>query len=124
MPIRPHIVPRCFFPWALAVIAVTCLGLAPRQIIESQESLVMPFGDKAQHFIVYSVLSVSGMAAFRRGIHGLAAAASMLLHGVLLECLQTTMNNGREFEGSDIAFDALGVICGIAARLAARRARL
>jgi VanZ family protein len=112
-----------FIVWLIALLIVTALSLAPRELLDENPSIFDSISDKAQHLLAYCGLAVLALGAFRSKAVALPAAVAMLPHGIMLEFLQSAMHMRRNFEIADIVFDGIGVLCGVMAGLLLRRYR-
>lgn len=98
-----------------ALPAVFWLGLALTTVVGLMPGSSLPqallFWDKAQHGIAYSLLAMSGALAFPRTLTKLCLA--LVVHGVLLELLQSLFCRGRYGDVYDILADSIGVFIGL-----------
>jgi hypothetical protein len=107
--------------WLAALAAVAAVSLMPGPVINASTSFLDFIGDKGEHLAAYAVLAALAMGVFARLRTAVLAAALMAAYGVLLEFLQAAIAFERLFELGDMAFNAVGVLCGILAGLVLRR---
>jgi hypothetical protein len=104
--------------WLAAMAAVIVGELLPA----TSEPIVLigelGVSDKVIHFAAYALLAFIPVLAFRLRT-GLLCAVAMIALGVALEFAQR-LSPGRMFEVADMVANALGVLAGAAAALAAR----
>lgn len=91
----------------LGLALTTLVGLLPGSSLPQ----ALLFWDKAQHGIAYSLLALCGGLAFPRALAKLCLA--LVLHGALLELLQSLFCRGRYGDAYDILADSLGVFIGL-----------
>jgi VanZ family protein len=72
---------------------------------------VFEFWDKAQHALAYAVLAVIGCYAFSPRAQ--LVAFGLLIHGALIEVLQSTLTTTRFGDVTDWFADAFGIFVGI-----------
>ena len=99
--LRPHFLLRV--GWSLAMAAVTVLALLPLAHLQYP---VFDWWDKAQHALVFAVLS--GWAWLAWPAAGWRVALAMLAYGAGLELAQWAVG-WRFAEWADLAADAVGV---------------
>lgn len=99
-----------FFFAGLAV--VTLLALMPGTSVPS----VLQFWDKAQHSIAFSGLSVTGCLAFPTRVK--RVGLGLLVHGALIEVMQSALTAARVGDVSDWLADGVGVVVGVCLYLA------
>jgi VanZ family protein len=104
--------------WALAVAVVVTGSVLPGDSAALRLLATLNLSDKVEHFAAY------GLLLFLPGLHekasGLVAhALGAVSLGIILEFIQL-LCPGRSFELGDMAADAAGVCCGLAAGLMLR----
>ena len=109
--------PHLFF---LTLVLVTILALIPAPSVPQ----AVQFWDKAQHALAFAVLAVTGCCAFPSRAR--LVTAGLLVHGALIEVLQSTLTTTRFGDIYDWYSDALGILVGfgffvlVVSRFAAR----
>jgi VanZ family protein len=85
---------------------VTLLGLMPGSSLPQ----ALLFWDKAQHGLAFALLAILGCLAFPRFLS--AVLLGLILHGAVIEILQTLLQLGRYADPYDWLADSLGVLLG------------
>jgi len=98
--------PMFFF---VGVIFTTIMALLPSPQVPG----VLQFWDKAQHFLAYTVLSVTGSLAFPKKLA--LVSLGLMIHGALVEIMQLTLTTTRSGEVLDWLADGIGILTGIVA---------
>ena len=93
--------------FALELLAATWLFLVPSTSVPS----TLQFWDKAQHGLMFLVLSSTGCWAYRGRWR--SVGIGLLLYGGLIEVLQATLTATRYGDMQDGFADAAGIILGI-----------
>ncbi|QCN97406.1 hypothetical protein D3093_19385 (plasmid) [Azospirillum argentinense] len=101
--------------WPVAIFCITALALQPGGGPPEEFGI-----DKGAHAIAFLVLASLPVVSFHPLWLGIPAALSMVLHGILIEILQSFVP-GRTASAEDALADAVGVALGIAVGLAARK---
>lgn len=68
------------------------------------------FWDKAQHGLAFALLALIGCFAFPRSLA--AVSMGLILHGAIIEVLQSLLQLGRYGDVFDSLADTLGVLIG------------
>ena len=68
------------------------------------------FWDKAQHGLAFALLAFIGCFAFPRSLA--AVSMGLILHGAIIEVLQSLLQLGRYGDVYDSLADTLGVLIG------------
>jgi len=105
MHFEKHRTVKVFF-WA-ALASSYILAVLPQEDMPK----LTPFGDKSNHFLAFSVLTILLLRAYR--IRYRNAFAWMLLYGVFIEVSQLFTLN-RSSEVLDVLADSIGIVMGIA----------
>jgi len=95
--------PHLFF---LALVLFTILALIPAPSVPQ----AIQFWDKAQHTLAFAVLAVIGCCAFPSRVK--LVAVGLLVHGALIEVLQSTLTTTRFGDIFDWFSDAIGILVG------------
>ncbi len=100
---------------SLWVIVVIVLSLMPKSSLGIERVKLFKHSDKIVHFIMYAVLAILSIMAFKKGKNCRAdclaiISISSLSLGVIMEFLQEYLEIGRTFDTFDILANAAGVI--------------
>ena len=88
----------------LELIVVTVLSLIP--VASVPEGIV--FWDKAQHFIEFFVLTITGSFGYPRSIHRIMVG--LLIYGASIELAQKYLTLTRSGDVLDLFADGLGIL--------------
>ncbi len=91
--------------WA-GLVLVTLLGLMPGSSLPQ----ALLFWDKAQHGLAFALLALIGCFTFPRRLT--AVLLGLILHGAVIEVLQSLLQLGRYGDVYDSLADTLGVLIG------------
>lgn len=95
--------------WALMIAAVVAGSLAPA---DDLPQIRFPGADKLQHLLGYAVLSgYAAMLFASRGARA-AAAAGLLLLGILIEGAQSALTASRQADPADLLANLAGIALG------------
>lgn len=95
--------------WALMIAAVAAGSLAPA---DDLPQIRFPGADKLQHLLGYAVLSgYAAMLFASRGARG-AAAAGLVLLGILIEGAQSALTASRQADPADLLANLAGIALG------------
>ena len=75
--------------------------------------------DKVQHALAFTVLTITGSLAFPKKTK--VVYVGLMLYGVCIEIIQSTLTTTRFGEASDLLADSVGVMVGIIIYLAVRK---
>jgi VanZ family protein len=107
--------------WLRRVIAIFYMGiialLSLMPVSDLPHFTIFPFIDKIVHLSMYFGLSILLCWSFevnrKKMLPLYALLAGVFLWGVLMEILQRTMHNGRNFEFRDMIANLTGAILGL-----------
>ncbi|MSP86542.1 MAG: hypothetical protein EXR42_03965 [Methylotenera sp.] len=69
------------------------------------------FWDKAQHTLAFAILAIVGGLAFPQKVN--LVVVGLIMHGALIEILQSTLTTTRFGDPLDWATDSIGVLIGL-----------
>ena len=101
--------------WSI-VLCIIILSLLPGSSLPKYNWMNILAIDKIWHFLFYGSAAWSFMKYYtmRNQFMDLVfVGISLLLLGIMLECLQYLMRQGRNFDLFDILANGVGVFCGI-----------
>jgi VanZ family protein len=93
--------------FALELLAATWLSLVPVTVVPA----TLQFWDKAQHGLMFLVLSSTGCWAYRGRWR--SVGIGLLLYGGLIEVLQATLTATRYGDLQDWLADGMGISLGV-----------
>lgn len=100
--------------FAVACAVVAWLSLSPSETLPQG----LTFWDKAEHALAYLGLALLGAFAFPTRLGRLAVG--LLIGGIGVEILQSTMGLGRQGDALDALANSVGIAVGLSMALAAR----
>lgn len=100
--------------WGLMIAAVVVGSLVPSA---SLPQTPFPGADKLEHLLGYAAMSGYAAMLFDSRRAQTAAAAGLVLLGVLIEGAQTTLTVSRQADPADMLANAAGVALGQAVRM-------
>jgi VanZ family protein len=102
--LTPHFC-RCIF--AFGLLLTTVLLLMPSYAVPK----VFDFYDKAQHGLVFTVLTAAGLMAYVQRMK--TVCLGLFLYGGLIEVLQSTLTTTRHGDVFDWFADSVGIVLGL-----------
>lgn len=101
--------------FVFGLVLATVLLLIPSYAVPK----VLDFYDKAQHGLMFSVLTIAGLLAHSQRVK--SVCLGLCFYGGLMEVLQSTMTTTRHGDWFDWLADSVGIIVGLGVYLFFRR---
>lgn len=101
--------------FVFGLVLATVLLLIPSYKIPN----AIDFYDKAQHLLLFAVLTIAGLLAHSQKVKNVCLG--LCFYGGLMEVLQTTMTTTRHGDWMDWLADSAGILVGLGLYLLIRR---